>query len=38
LQLTAASADLEEAQKIVDTLYARWSELESGQCDDAFRI
>jgi ATP-binding cassette subfamily F protein uup len=29
-RLLAASADLEEAQKIVDTLYARWSELERG--------
>jgi ATP-binding cassette subfamily F protein uup len=27
-RLLAASADLEEAQKIVDALYARWSELE----------
>ena len=27
-RLLAASADLEEAQKIVDTLYDRWSELE----------
>ena len=30
-RLLAASADLEEAQKIVDTLYARWSELEQKQ-------
>ena len=30
-RLLAASADLEEAQKIVDTLYDRWSELEQKQ-------
>jgi ATP-binding cassette subfamily F protein uup len=30
-RLLAASADVEEAQKIVDALYARWSELEQKQ-------